>query len=547
MLPLAQAITERRLCVREICNDGTGFLKQIVQFCVDGRARAWLRWRAMALPWNALRRRLDGGQVITPAGAGPASARSGSVGYGSALFDMARLGWNSRFDAVLPQAIVRCATARDVAETIAFARDHGIELAVRSGGHCFAGHSAGRGVVVDVSPMRSVRVEGGVAAIGAGARLGHVYECLDELGCTIPGGTCPSVGVAGLTLGGGLGILGRRYGVTSDRLIAAQVVLASGDIVACDERRHPDLFWALRGAGTGNFGIVTSLSFRTVLVPADTWSMHARWPAAAAAAVIDAWQHWAPAVHDEVAASLKVTASAAGHPGGTPAATADLYVTGSGTATGAAITGELISRAGTPPVSVTQQRGPFAAARRFWANLGTDANQATASQPVRSPVAGPQRPFVFCRSEFFNRPLPADAITRLLAVLADETEPGVSYELDFMPWAGAYGQTSPDATAFVHRDGLFQLKHSAVAEPPVTVGAQNAARRWITRSWATTHPCGSGLVFPNFPDPDLDSPADRYYGANLSRLELIKQHYDPGNLFRHPQSIPLPDPPRQPA
>jgi len=506
----------------------------------------------MTPPWDALRRRLDGGQVLTPADAGPAPARSGTEASGAALFDTARLGWNSRFDAVLPQAIVRCATARDVAETIAFAGRYGIELAVRSGGHCFAGHSTGPGVVADVSPMRSVRVDGDVAAIGAGARLGHVYDRLEELGRTIPGGTCPSVGVAGLTLGGGLGILGRRYGVTSDRLTAAQVVLASGEIVDCDERRHSDLFWALRGAGAGNFGIVTSLSFRTVPVPADTWSMRATWPAAAAAEVIDAWQHWAPAVHDEVAASLKITAPAAADPGAPPSASADLYVTGSGTGTDAAITGELISRAGTRPVPVTQQRGPFPTARRFWAELGADGNQPAAShpgadQPASGSAAGPERHFLFGRSEFFNCPLRGDAITRLLAVFAGEREPGVSYELDFMPWAGAYGRTSPDATAFVHRDGLFQLKHSASAEPPVTAGAQGAAHRWVTRSWATTHPCGSGLVFPNFADPDLDSPAGRYYGSNLARLQLIKQHYDPDGLFRHPQSIPLPGPPGHPG
>ncbi|MBO0810092.1 MAG: BBE domain-containing protein, partial [Actinobacteria bacterium] len=161
-------------------------------------------------------------------------------------------------------------------------------------------------------------------------------------------------------------------------------------------------------------------------------------------------------------------------------------------------------------------------------------------QPAAGPAAGPARPFLFSRSEFFNRPLTRDAITRLLAVFTGEREPGVSYELDFMPWAGAYGRTGPDATAFVHRDGLFQLKHSAVAEPPVTAAAHNAAHHWVTRSWGTTHPCGSGLVFPNFADPDLDSPADRYYGSNLPRLRLIKQRYDPGDRFRHPQSIPLP-------
>ncbi|MBO0817913.1 MAG: BBE domain-containing protein, partial [Actinobacteria bacterium] len=168
------------------------------------------------------------------------------------------------------------------------------------------------------------------------------------------------------------------------------------------------------------------------------------------------------------------------------------------------------------------------------------AGQHTAGQPAGGPAAGADRPFLFSRSEFFHRPLTRDAITRLLAVFTGEREPGVSYELDFMPWAGAYGRTSPDATAFVHREGLFLLKHSAVVSLPVTAGARNAAHRWVTRCWAATRSGGSGLVFPNFADPDLDSPADRYYGSNLSRLALIKQRYDPGDRFRHSQSIPLP-------
>ena len=103
--------------------------------------------------------------------------------------------------------------------------------------------------------------------MGAGARLGEVYEALQDQDLTIPGGTCPSVGVAGLTLGGGLGILGRKYGVTSDHLIGAEVVLADGRILQCDDHHDQDLFWALRGAGAGNFGVVTTLVFRAVPAP----------------------------------------------------------------------------------------------------------------------------------------------------------------------------------------------------------------------------------------------------------------------------------------
>jgi FAD/FMN-containing dehydrogenase len=173
-----------------------------------------------------------------------------------------------------------------------------------------AGRSVSRGVVIDVTPMGSVSVSGGVATVGAGARLGGVYESLQQQGLAIPAGTCPLVGVAGLTLGGGLGILGRKYGVTSDRLIGAQIVLANGRLIECDATREPELFWALRGAGAGNFGVVTSLAFRTVPAPSMT-NFHLTWPFPRAAAIIQAWQGWAPVAPDELAASLKVTAAGA--------------------------------------------------------------------------------------------------------------------------------------------------------------------------------------------------------------------------------------------
>jgi FAD/FMN-containing dehydrogenase len=216
--------------------------------------------------------------------------------------------FNARFHDVQPRAIVLCATPQDVAETISFAQRHGLACAPRSGGHCFAGRSVTRGLVIDVTPMGSVSVSGDLAVVGAGARLGAVYEALHEHQLTIPAGTCPPVGVTGLTLGGGLGILGRSYGVTSDRLLAAQIVLADGRVLDCDNHHHQELFWALRGAGAGNFGVVTWLVFGTVPAPQVT-NFHLTWPPARPAGLITAWQGWAPRAPDELAASLKVTAA----------------------------------------------------------------------------------------------------------------------------------------------------------------------------------------------------------------------------------------------
>jgi FAD/FMN-containing dehydrogenase len=448
---------------------------------------------------------------------------------GSAVFDEVRMPFNARFRDVLPQTIVLCATPEDVSETISFVARHGLENAIRSGGHCFAGHSSTRGVVIDVTPMRSVSVSGGVATVGAGARLGELYDALQEHGVTIPGGTCPPVGVAGLTLGGGLGILGRMYGVTSDLLIGAQIVLANGRIVECDENHDEDLFWALRGAGAGNFGVVTSLMFRTVPAPEVT-NFHLAWPYADAVAVIEAWQGWAPRGPDELAASLKVGAS--GDVDQSPSV--DVYGALLGTESDAAeLLDELAVRVGTEPSSASCKHMSFPETRRFWAQLGAAEEKAgEGSHPELV-----QRPYLLCKSEFFKRPLPTEAIVGLVETFSQGRTSGESRELDFMPWGGAYNRVEPEATAFVHRRELFQLKHAVVADARASTSEKEAAYRQVLRSWASVHRWGSGRVFQNFSDPDLEQWSDAYYGTNLDRLMRIKARYDEVGFFRTPQSL----------
>jgi FAD/FMN-containing dehydrogenase len=338
------------------------------------------------------------------------------------------------------------------------------------------------------------------------------------------------VGIAGLTLGGGLGILGRSYGVTSDHLLRAQIVLADGRILECDENHHDDLFWALRGAGAGNFGVVTAFEFRTVPAPEAT-NIHATWPYSQAGAVIAAWQEWAPRAPDELAASLKVTTT--GDVDQPPSV--DVYAALLGTESRAAeLLDELAVRTGTDPVSASYRQMSFAETRRFWVQLGVaeelagEGPQPDVTQPVH----------LFAKSEFFRRPLPGDGIAALVETYSRERVPGESRELDFMPWGGAYNRVRPDATAFVHRGELFQLKHAAVVDPPATSSAAAAAHRWVLASWTSVHPWGSGRVFPNFADPDLENWADAYYGTNYGRLVQVKARYDPGNAFRFHQSLP---------
>jgi FAD/FMN-containing dehydrogenase len=371
-----------------------------------------------------------------------------------------------------------------------------------------------------------------VATVGAGAPLGDVYEALQAHDLAIPGGTCPPVGVAGLTLGGGLGILGRTYGVTSDHLIGAEVVLADGRVLQCDDHHDEDLFWALRGAGAGNFGVVTSLAFRPVPAPQATTNLHLAWRYADASAVIGAWQRWAPTGPDELAASLKITAG--DDPDRPPAV--DVWGAFHGPRADAAeLVEELVARVGTDPTATALTSMTWPRTRKFWAELG-DTGEEPGGPSVPEPS---EAQCLYAKSEFFARPLPAGAVSALLAAFTEGRTSGEARELDFMPWGGAYNRRPPGATAFVHRDQLFQLKHAVVVAPDAPPASQAAAHRAATRSWASVHRWGSGRAFQNFADPDLEHWALAYYGSNYERLVRVKARYDPSNLFRFQQSLPL--------
>lgn len=409
----------------------------------------------------------------------------------------------ARFEGIRPAVVARCASAADVTDALASARRSGLDVAVRSGGHCFAGRSSTRGLLIDVGPMSGVTVDGGLAVVGAGALLADVYDALAPHGVTIAAGCGPDVGIAGLTLGGGLGILGRTHGLTCDQLVWARVVLADGRVVECDEHQHADLFWALRGAGGGQFGVVTRFAFRTVPAPTTT-VLHLTWPLECAAGVIATWQDWAPDAPDEVAASLLLTAA-----DGPP------VVHCFGTCPPDLI-GDLVAAVGTRPSSREVRALPFREAKRWLAEYGPG------DEPVE-PV------HLYGKSEFFRGTLPPDALLDHFA-----NGPAVPRALDFSPWGGAYNRVPADATAFPHRAERFLLKHDLM----LPAGCDpSAALAWLRESWALAHPYGSGSVYPNFPDPDLDDPARAYHGANLERLRRAKAAYDPDNVFRFPQSI----------
>ncbi|HEU0316034.1 MAG TPA: FAD-dependent oxidoreductase, partial [Solirubrobacteraceae bacterium] len=233
--------------------------------------RTGLLAEAAGLPTTrALARRLRGALVLP-----------GQGGYGAA-----KALYNPRLD-IPPRAIAFCQTPGDVAEVLAFARARGWPVAARSGRHSFAGYSNTRGIVADVSPMRQVLYDrsSGLVRIGAGANLRDVYEGLVlRHGVALPTGTCPTVGIAGLALGGGFGHLMRHAGLLCDSLEAVDLILADGRRVRASARSAADLFWACRGGGGGNFGVATEFTFRTLAAgPVTTFSLDFAWAGAGAA------------------------------------------------------------------------------------------------------------------------------------------------------------------------------------------------------------------------------------------------------------------------
>ena len=429
--------------------------------------------------WDALQRGLAG-EVILPDSPDYEAARKPAI---------------ARFHDARPAAVVRCGAPEDVAETIVFARGAGLPAAARSGGHCFAGRSSTPGVVIDVAPLDQVALADGVATIGAGARLGDVYAALAAHGRTIAAGCGPDVGIAGLVLGGGLGILGRLHGLTSDQLLGAQVVLADGRIVGCDEQHDTELFWALRGGGHTGVGVATSFAFRTLEARAAT-SLLLTWPHADAVALIDAWQHWGPDAPDELAASVLLT------PGG-----CHLFGAMIGEeAETEALLGQLVDRAGADPASSHLTHLPYVETKRHLAEAG--------------PGEADEDGLVYCKSEYFGQPLPVEAIAALVEHFSAGHADGETRTLDFSPWGGAYNRVPAGATAFVHRDDRFLLKHE-VSIDPATADA-GAARRWLARSWEIGHAHGTGRAYQNFPDPELDDELRAYYGANLERLRRVR-------------------------
>jgi FAD/FMN-containing dehydrogenase len=431
----------------------------------------------------------------------------------------------------LPAAVAQCVSAGDVIRAVTFVRDHELPFAIRGGGHSFADFSCTPGLLIDLRRMDGIAVSGETVTIGPGVRVQPLAERLAEVDRLVPSGWCPTVGVIGALLGGGFGRFSRHFGLGCDHLLAADVVLADGRRVRVDAERHPDLFWALRGAGGGNFGVVTSAVLRTRPVPPTTAFAHL-WTFEHAARVVDCWQRRAPFADSTINAELVLMM------GPMPDSLAALFLFGvvvGPAARAEEFIADLAREVGDPGRSrgVRELSAPEAARESSYAGMPTPAEPH-----VLAPGQRPERRVT--RSGFFDRPLPTEAIEELVRSFVADRVPGQYREVEFVPWGGAYRQTPPGGTAFAHRDPLFLMETTVMVGSDAADDARVAAAEWATRNFHTVRPWTTGAVYPNYPERELTDWGTAYYGANFTRLQEIKARYDPTNLFRFAQSIPLP-------
>lgn len=433
-----------------------------------------------------------------------------------------RILYNTRFDNLRPAALAYVTGTGDIRTCLDFSRRTGIPLAIRSGGHSYAGWSSGDGrLVIDVSKLNSIRLDGTTATVGAGAKLIDVYATLGSHGRTIPAGSCPSVGVSGLTLGGGHGVMSRSMGLTCDNLIGATIVTADGKVRECSADSEPDLFWALRGAGNGNFGVVTSLRFATHPVP-EVVSGYLTWRWSRAASVVRAWQKWGPDQPDPIWSALHLDCA----PGGSPTVAIPLLSTGSKADLTAAVD-RLAASVGSDAASVSLRPRSYLDATFSYAGCAG----LSAAQCHLAPAGHLHRETYTARSDFYDAELSDAGVDTLLAQvqrLAGQSGGGAG-SIALTALGGAVNRPSPTATAFSHRTSRVLTQYLASDALSSTT--------WLDSTHKAMRRHASGAAYQNYADPTLTTWRTAYYGPNAPRLTTLKSHLDPTHLFTFPQSL----------
>ena len=441
-----------------------------------------------------------------------ANLRGELIGVDDPQYDQARKIWNGMIDK-RPKYIARCSGTADVVAAVKAARETGLMVAVRGGGHNVAGNALNDdGLVIDLSRMRGITVDPHTrtARVQPGADWGDLDRETQLYGLATPGGMASQTGIAGFTLGGGMGFLRRKWGLACDNLIAAEVVTAEGRVLTASETENADLFWAIRGGG-GNFGVVTSFEFQLHRLGPEIYAAMVVYPGDQTASVARAWRDVMADAPDEVTCDLAIT--------GMPPL---------------------------PPVPPEMHWAPVAIA--FGVYAGPAEAGESVLQPLRqlgTPVAdmsGPQ-PYVAIQSaldpsfpdgllyywkSFSGSRLSDEFADALSALCANRPTPQTLVGLRSL--GGAMGRVPEEATAYANRSALFNLSIDATWQNPAD---NERIVDWVRQGWAEMRELTDASAYVNFAGlgEENDLLARSAYGRNFDRLRAIKRKYDPGNLF----------------
>jgi len=438
------------------------------------------------------------------------------IGPEDSGYDEARAVYNAMIDR-RPALIARCADAGDVAKVVSFAAGSDTLLAVRGGGHNGAGlGTCDDGVVIDLSALNAIEVDPAARTVraGGGCTWGEVDAATAEHGMATPSGIISTTGVGGLTLGGGMGHLTRKCGLTIDNLLEAELVLAGGERVRASGEENPDLFWAIRGGG-GNFGVVTSFLFRLhevgTVVGGPTF-----WPAEAGAEVLAAYRDFLPGAPRDLNGFFAFTS--------VPPA---------------------------PPFPEELHLRKVCGV--VWCHLGDEETAASDMAPLLDALPEPlmhgvqPMPFPALQTAFdalyprgeqwywradFVREIPDEAVAAH-ARFGPEM-PTMKSTMHLYPLDGAAGEVGPTDTPWAYRDAKWGSVFAGVDPDPANA---DAIRQWCIDYFESLHPYSAGGAYVNMMMDEGQERVRASYGDNYERLARVKAQYDPGNLFRVNQNI----------
>jgi FAD/FMN-containing dehydrogenase len=429
------------------------------------------------------------------------------------------------------EAMVRCRGADDVRRALDHVRALGVPFSIRSGGHCFSDFSSSSGAIIDLSEIAHCRQVDEALDVGPGLTGGLLAPALAHAGLAFPTGGCPWVAIGGFCLVGGFGFLGRMNGLAVDRVRALDVVTADGALLRCDPDRHADLFWGLRGGGSGGLGVVVSLHLAPVAFP-DTRICFGVWPISEGTAVLRVWRDHFAQADDRI--NLEAGLLAPDEP--EEPSCVKLY--------GMLVGSE--KQTTTLLADVERALGPLAKSLQSWVpERAQSAGYLCGLVDHQGrPAWQPCRPYERCgyqytRSQFLGVPPSDEGLAECVDHFVAQRRYAQCREIEFIPWGGAYARF--DATsAFAHRSAPCMVRHTGMLGALAEGTLREATADWVDGSRDTLARHANGAVYQGYADWRLEGWEQAYYGEAYPRLQAVKAKYDPGDVFRHAQSIRLP-------